>query len=88
MHANAKVIVFDTYDTTQSLKDNTRITRKKQRPVPPWNFIISLETDIEKILMDELLASKTTRHSMNGTTQKGLQKADFCKIKKNGPVQI
>ena len=47
VHANVKVIVFDTYDTTQSLKDKTRISRKKQRPVPPRNFIISLETDIE-----------------------------------------
>ena len=64
VHANVKVIVFDTYDTSQSLKDKTRISRKKQRPVPPRNFIISLETDIEKVRMDELLASKTTKHSM------------------------
>jgi hypothetical protein len=64
VHANVKVIVFDTYDTTQSLKEKTRISRKKQRPVPPRNFIISLETDIEKVRIDELLASKTTKHSM------------------------
>ena len=64
VHANVKVIVFDTYDTTQSLKDKTRISRKKQKPVPPWNFIILLETDIEKVRMDELLASKTTKHSI------------------------
>jgi hypothetical protein len=35
VHANVKVIVFDTYDTTQSLKDKTRISRKRQIPVPP-----------------------------------------------------
>ena len=55
-NAMLRMVVFDTYNTVPSLKDSTRISRKKIS-IPPRDFNVCLESDIEKITMSELLAS-------------------------------
>ena len=57
--AGLQIVAFDTYDETPSLKDRTRTSRKKLA-TPPRDFNVNLETDIEKVAMSELLASKKT----------------------------
>ena len=62
-NAMLQTVVFDTYSAEPSLKDKTRISRKK-RSLPPCNFNISLEKNIEKITMSELLSSSVTKQSI------------------------
>ena len=59
----SETLVFDTYSAEPSLKDKTRISRKK-RSLPPRDFNISLEKNIEKITMSELLSSSVTKRSI------------------------
>ena len=61
--AGLQIVVFDTCDETPSLKDKTRISRK-QLATPPPDFNVNLETDIEKVAMSELLASKKNKRSI------------------------
>ena len=58
-----QTVVFDTYSAEPSLKDRTRISRKKHS-IPPHDFKISLESNIEKITMTELLSSNVTKRSI------------------------
>ena len=62
-NAMLQTVVFDTYSAEPSLKDKTRISRKK-RSLPPRDFNISLEKNIEKITMSELLSSSVTKRSI------------------------
>ena len=62
-NAQIRIVSFDTYRESSSLKDSTRIARKK-RSIPPRHFSICLETDIERVSMSELLASNTTKKSL------------------------
>ena len=62
-NAQIRIVSFDTYRESSSLKDSTRIARKK-RSIPPRHFSICLETDIERVSMSELLASSTTKKSL------------------------
>ena len=55
-----KTLVFNTYSAEPSLKDKTRISRKK-RLLPPRDLNISLETNIEEITMSELLSSSVMK---------------------------
>ena len=47
-NAMLQTVVFDTYSAEPSLKDKTRISRKKHS-LPPRDFNISLETNIERL---------------------------------------
>ena len=62
-NAQIRIVSFDTYRESSSLKDSIRITHKKPS-IPPRYFNICLETDIERVSMPELLASNTTKKSL------------------------
>ena len=63
LNAGLQIIAFDTYSETPSLKDRTRISRKKLS-TPPRDFNVTLETNLEKVGMLELLASSKTKRSI------------------------
>ena len=63
LNAGLQIVVFDTYSETSSLKDKTRISRKKLS-TPPRDFNVNLETNLEKVGMPELLASSKTKRTI------------------------
>ena len=62
-NAGLQIIAFDTYSETPSLKDRTR-NHAKKLSTPPRDFNVTLETDIEKVGMSELLASSKIKRSI------------------------
>ena len=65
LNAGLQIVVFDTYSETSSLKDKTRISRKKLS-THPHDFNANLETNLKKVGMPELLASSKTKRTITG----------------------
>ena len=49
-NAQIRIVAFDTYSESPSLKDSTCISQKK-RSIPPRHFNIFLEVNIERVSM-------------------------------------